>query len=73
MDRATAEQVETIMREVRERLNDSLKIVMKNCEQDEFHLYRRSIGKIMGEIFLEIQEPLYIKHPEITPPGLKQS
>jgi hypothetical protein len=71
MDRATAEQVEVIMREVRERLNESIKLVMDHSSPDEFQLYRRQIGKVMGEIFLEIQQPLYNEYPDLTPPGLR--
>jgi hypothetical protein len=70
MNYDTAKQVETILQHVHERLNDSIKVVMNSSDPDEFHRYRRQIGKIMGEIFLEIQQPLYAEHPDLTPPGL---
>ena len=71
MDRATAEHIDAIMREISGRLNESIKLVMTNSPPEEFKSYRHKIGKIMGEIFLEIQEPLYAEHPELTPPDLR--
>ena len=71
MEHATAQQVEIIMRDVRERLNESIKIVMNSSDPDEFHRYRRQIGKVMGEIFLEIQQPIYDEHPDLTPSSLR--
>jgi hypothetical protein len=34
------------------------------------HIYRRAVGKIMGEVLLEVLNPLYAKHPTLKPPGL---
>ncbi len=73
MDRATAEQIVTIMRDVSTRINTSIRIVMDNCTQHEFHRYRRLAGGLMGEIFLEILMPIYKEHTDLTPPELKQS
>lgn len=71
MDRSTAEHVDAIMQEISGRLNESIRLVMINSPPEEFNSYRRKVGKIVGEIFLEIQEPLYAEHPELTPPDLR--
>jgi hypothetical protein len=72
MDRATAEQVEKIMADVIRQLDESVALVQTKCGPEEFHRYRRTVGKVMGEIFLDIQQPLYNQHPELTPPGLRR-
>jgi hypothetical protein len=72
MDRITAGQIDTVLANVVRQLDSSVALVQAKCDADEFQRYRRIIGKVMGEIFVEIQEPLYNKYPELTPPGLRQ-
>jgi hypothetical protein len=45
---------------------------MDNCDEATFHHYRRIAGKLMGEILIEILNPIYAAHPDLTPPGLRQ-
>jgi hypothetical protein len=72
MDLATAAKVEAIMREVEGRLDESIAIVMDNCDHDEFHRFRRLVGKLMGTIFLDVLQPLYETYPEMTPESLRK-
>ncbi|HIA1005765.1 TPA: hypothetical protein ACWO6X_004945, partial [Salmonella enterica subsp. enterica serovar Muenchen] len=39
--------------------------------ENEFKAYREAVGFIMGEMLIKIMNPLYEKHPEIKPKGLK--
>ena len=71
MDRQTAAQVEAIMREICGRLDHSVRLVMDATGADEFHEYRRKIGRVMGEIVLEVMQPIYDEYPELTPVELK--
>jgi hypothetical protein len=34
---------------------------------EEFKAYRRAVGGVMGEIVLEILNPLYKAHPSLKP------
>lgn len=71
MDRATAEKVDFIMREVSGRLNESLKAVQDAGDENEFRAYRQLVGKLMGAIYLDIQMPIYTEHPDLIPPELR--
>jgi hypothetical protein len=71
MDRPTAAQIESIMREVCERLNESIRLVKDSSTAIESQDYRRKIGKVMGDIFLEVQQPIYTAYPELTPVELR--
>jgi hypothetical protein len=72
MDVATATQVLAITREAAKLLNDSVIVVMKNCEYEEFHRFRRHVGKCMGELYIEINKPIYEQHPELVPEELSR-
>ncbi len=51
------------------QLNESVAQVRDECGAEELHAYRRAVGKVMGEILLEVLNPLYAEHPELKPPG----
>ncbi|EJO1529163.1 hypothetical protein NRB30_004411, partial [Salmonella enterica] len=52
-------------------LDESVAVVQSRCDEDEFNVYRETVGFIMGEMLIKIMNPLYEKHPEIKPKGLK--
>jgi|HubBroStandDraft_6_1064221.scaffolds.fasta_scaffold1289512_1 hypothetical protein len=69
MKKEVAENISKLMLEYAAKLNDSVRLVMENCPKEEFHVYRRAVGKVMGEM-LEIINPLYREHPDLRPEGL---
>jgi hypothetical protein len=71
MDWDTAKSVEEILRGVTADLNESIRIVQEKSEADEFIRYRQLVGKLMGEIFLDILQPLYSEFPDLLPSGLQ--
>lgn len=71
MERATAEKIEKIMRGVSGELDESIRIVRDNTSEQEFARYRRLVGKLMGEIFVELLQPIYSQYPELTPENLR--
>jgi hypothetical protein len=71
MERAAAEKIEKIMRDVSGELDESIRIARDNTNDHEFVLYRRLVGKLMGEIFVEILQPIYSQYPELTPENLR--
>ncbi|WP_266160231.1 hypothetical protein [Dyella silvatica] len=65
-----AKQISELMLEYGARLDESIILVMENCPEDEFKRYRMAAGRILGEMLLEIMNPLYAKHPDLKPAGL---
>jgi hypothetical protein len=69
-DRAIAEHVSKLMLEFGSRLNESVVAVRDSCSDAEFQAYRIAVGKVLGEMLLEVMNPLYQAHPELKPSGL---
>lgn len=67
---SSASEVSALMLDVSERLNASIRMVQETCNEEDFKTYRRAVGKIMGEILLEVLNPLYMEHPSLKPAGL---
>jgi hypothetical protein len=72
MERATAEQVEKLMRKVSAQIDESVRVVMNGCRPEEFQKYRRLAGQLMGTILLDIRQPIFEAHPDLTPRELRQ-
>ncbi len=71
MKREIAAQISTLMLEHAAKLDQSIQLVMTNGTEDEVVRYRRAVGKIMGEMLLEIMNPIYSEYPDLKPPQLK--
>lgn len=65
-----AKQVSQLLLNCGSQLDESVAIVHDNCPPEELHVYRRAVGRIMGDILLEVLNPIYEKHPNLKPPGL---
>jgi hypothetical protein len=53
-------------------LNESVAEAQSNCESDEeFIEFRRAVGAVMAEIHLSLLHPLFVRHPDLVPDGLK--
>lgn len=66
-----ARQIGDLMVEFGRRLDASVAIVRDRGTPEEFQVYRRAVGKVMADMLLEIMNPLYAKHPNLKPAGLK--
>ena len=66
-----ARQISDLMVEFGRRLDASVALVRDRGTPEEFQVYRRAVGKIMADMLLEIMNPLYAKHPDVKPAGLK--
>jgi hypothetical protein len=64
-----AKQIGELMQDCTARLDSSVALVRDECGEAELQIYRRAVGKVLGEILLEVLNPLYAKHPELKPPG----
>jgi hypothetical protein len=59
------------MLDIGKKLNASLIQVQENCSSAEFERYREVVGQIMGEMLIEIMNPIYSRHPELRPNELE--
>lgn len=66
-----ARQISDLMIEFGRRLDASVALVRDRGTPEEFQAYRRAVGKVMADMLLEIMNPLYAKHPNLKPTGLK--
>lgn len=68
---SVAKQISDLMLDCGGKLDKSVALVGDKCSSEELQLYRRAVGRIMGEILLEVLNPLYKMHPSLRPPELK--
>jgi hypothetical protein len=71
MKREIAETISKLMLDYGAKLDDSVRLVMESCPEEELRVYRLAVGRIMGEMLLEIMNPLYHEHPDLRPEGLE--
>jgi hypothetical protein len=70
-DREVAKGVSELMLEIGSLLNRSVTTVQEHCSESETNQYRKIVGVIMGEMLLEVMNPIYRDHPDLKPPSLK--
>ena len=66
-----AKSISDLMLKIGKDINDSIILVQTECSPDEFSAYKLAAGKVMGEILLEIMNPIYETHPDIMPDELR--
>lgn len=69
-DTIVARRISDLMIEFSGRLDKSILMVKEHCPSEEFETYRRAVGHILGEMLLEVMNPLYAEHPSLKPRGL---
>lgn len=67
MDIKTAEALSLLMMRINSNLNDSVALVRDKCSAEDLHWYRREVGKVMGAVYLDIEEKLWTEHPSLRP------
>ncbi len=70
-NRATAARVSAMALEVGKRLDESVALVHQTASPEEFERYRSAIAGIMGNLLLEIMNPIYEQHPTLRPAELE--
>lgn len=64
---AARRAAETTMRDIGDRLNESVVVVTKECSPEEAARYRRAVASIMAEVLFSVLNPLYSEHPSLKP------
>jgi hypothetical protein len=70
-DPNVAEQINSLMLDLTSRINESVATVQMRCPETEFKTYRLAAGKVLGEILLEVLNPLHELHPRLRLPDLR--
>ncbi len=69
-NRDTAKQILDELFDLSGRLDWSVATVRDRCPESELIAYRRAIGQVMGEMWVEVIRPILAAHPDLTPPEL---
>jgi hypothetical protein len=59
------------MLDISGQLDESVAAVKRTCPPEEFESYRRTVGKILSQVLLDVLNLLYAEHPTLKPPGLE--
>ncbi|GEM_PF-217208 len=70
-DKEVAVPLDKLMKEITKEINESIILVQEQCSEEEFKTYRRAAAQVMGDIFLDIMNPIYNLHPDIIPDEMK--
>ncbi len=66
-----AREINLLMLKIGADIDKSIAMVKDNCTQEEFEAYRKAAGKIMGDMLLEVMNPIYKTHPDLKPTEMK--
>ena len=67
VNKKEAEELSVLLMQVSGKLDQSVRFVMDKDAKENFESYRSNAGKVMGEIFLEMLQPLWERYPELRP------
>ena len=70
-DKEVASEISKLMFALGAQLNGSLIRVQERCPASEFEAYRAVVGRLMGEMFVEVSMPIFAQYPDLKPPELR--
>lgn len=71
-DKSVAESVLAELESCSRILDNSVRIARElECDTASFESYRILVGLSMGDIYIDLKRPIYIKHPDLEPEELK--
>lgn len=53
------------------RLNDLLLEAQESLSKKEFGELRLAVGKVLGEMYIEVERPIHKTHPDLEPEPLR--
>lgn len=71
MNKQISSEIIELMVEFGGRLNQSVILIQDSCPEDELVCYRSAVGKLMGNMLLDIMNPIFEEHPELKPDQLE--
>jgi hypothetical protein len=70
-DKELAKQILDRLLGVAEELNETVRLAMDRCPREEFVLYRRAVGRVMGGELFDLLHALWATHPDLRPAELE--
>ncbi len=70
MNKDEAEQLSVLLLQLVAKLDQSAAFVRDKDTKENWDKYRQAVGKAMGEICLELEEPLWKRFPELKAEAL---
>ena len=70
MKKEAAVEIVDLFLEFGAKLDESVVLVQQNASPDEFNNYRLSVGKMMGEMLVEVMNPIFEEYPDLKPDQL---
>ena len=70
MNKTLAEQTSLLLLQVSAKLDAQLRTLKTQCVDEEFQVYLRGFGYVLGYMFTEIMSPIYAEHPDLKPEQL---
>jgi hypothetical protein len=67
MESKVAERLNALIARTVAHLDQSIAYVRDTCSKEEFEVYRRSVGQVMGILYVEVEEKLWSEHPHLRP------
>jgi hypothetical protein len=67
-DEAIAKSALDLMSKGHNLLMDSLRLVEKNCSNEEYQAFQSKMAQVLGHLFFLVMEPIYREHPALAPP-----
>jgi hypothetical protein len=72
MDKDTAIKICKLADELLAKAASLLDVVNDSCLQEEQGRFHAALGTVIGEVDIEILEPLYKQYPELRPSNLEE-
>lgn len=69
-DKQIASEISSRVLEVNRLLNEVISLAQGGSSPDELSVLKLAVGRVLGELLVEIVNPLYRAHPELKPDGL---
>lgn len=66
-DTNTARHVFQLILEANGKLDESIAVVLENCDEQTVQNYKRAVGAVMWEVWTQLVAPLASQHPELIP------
>jgi hypothetical protein len=67
MNEDAAKQILVILDEASARLNEVVRLAQAHSSEDEFHRVRRTVGRVMGDLHLDVGVPIFDTYPDLVP------
>lgn len=69
-DKQAAQAVHELALKIGKELDNSIVSIQQALSDEELKNYKLAVGKVMGDLFFEIMQPIYELHPEMVPDEL---